>query len=339
MFPGSPEGACTGVGGGGAVIFPAGASRPEHLACQAVDPARIVNRRLIPVIFQGKERLVRQINPLILKLYKGWHSSCIFSLKPNVFFAFGERVMSGVTTERNACFARARVAGAVLGLVSMLCNASLSAALSESAFPAIQIRAETHPTEHPIASNQVALVQYNSGHRSEAVKAWQSLAEQGDSEAQFTLAVLYNRGDGGVAKDMIEAVRWYRKAAEQGHVIGQYNLGVLYATGTGVTRDLNAAAQWWRMAALQGHSEAQFNLGLYYAEGTGVKPDPAEAVKWWAMAAKQGYAAAQFNLGLMYMKGEGVDENQDEAVRLWRMSADQGFNQAITVLKVLHLNP
>jgi TPR repeat protein len=41
----------------------------------------------------------------------------------------------------------------------------------------------------------------------------------------------------------------------------------------------------------------------------------------------------------MYMKGDGVDENQDEAVRLWRMSADQGFNQAITVLKVLQLNP
>jgi TPR repeat protein len=247
--------------------------------------------------------------------------------------------MSGVIKEINACVSRVRVARAMLGLVSVLCSASLSAALSESAFPEVQIRAETRSIEHPIASNQVALVQYNSGHRAEAVKVWRSLAEQGDTEAQFTLAVLYNRGDGGVAKDMIEAVRWYRKAAEQGHAIAQYNLGVLYATGTGVTRDLNAAVQWWRMAALQGHSEAQFNLGLYYAEGSGVKMDAAEAVKWWAMAAKQGYAAAQFNLGLMYMKGEGVDENQDEAVRLWRMSADQGFNQAITVLKVLNLIP
>src|SRR3989344_5612618 len=94
-------------------------SLPGHLAGQAVDPARIVNRRLIPAIYQGKERLCRQINPLILKLYKGWHSSCIFSLETNVFFAFGERVMSGVTTERNARFARVRVAGAVLGLVSV----------------------------------------------------------------------------------------------------------------------------------------------------------------------------------------------------------------------------
>jgi TPR repeat protein len=289
--------------------------------------------------FTKSVRLEYQINLLIVKLYKGWHSSCTFSRKTNVFWVFGERVMFGATKERNACYARVWTARCVSGLVSVLCSASLSAAPSESPYPAIQIHAESHQIEHPIASDQVALVQYNSGHRAEAVKVWQSLAEQGDSEAAFTLAVLYNRGDGGVPKDMIEAVRWYRKAAEQGHVIAQYNLGVLYATGTGVTRDFNAAVQWWRMAALQGHSEAQFNLGLYYAEGTGVRQDPAEAVKWWAMAAKQGYAAAQFNLGLMYMKGEGVDENQDEAVRLWRKSADQGFNQAITVLKVLNLTP
>ncbi|MDH3563858.1 MAG: hypothetical protein OEN49_10780, partial [Gammaproteobacteria bacterium] len=67
-------------------------------------------------------------------------------------------------------------------------------------------------------------------------------------------------------------------------------------------------------------------------------PDPAEAVKWWGLAAKQGLAAAQFNLGLMYMKGDGIDENPDEAVRLWRLSANQGFTQAITLLKVLHLD-
>jgi hypothetical protein len=57
------------VGGWQGGDFPCqGASRPGHLARQAVDPARIVNRRLIPAIYQGKERRYRQINPLILKL-------------------------------------------------------------------------------------------------------------------------------------------------------------------------------------------------------------------------------------------------------------------------------
>lgn len=246
--------------------------------------------------------------------------------------------MPGFSLERNTRFSRAMVAGGVIGFLALATGVPAQAALSESGFPTIQMRQEVRPQEKAISSNQVAIAQYNTGHRSEAVRMWQTHAEKGDAEAQFTLGVLYNRGDGGLAKDMIEAVHWYRKAAEQGHAIAQYNMGILCATGTGLARDMSAAADWWRMAALQGHAEAQFNLGLFYAEGSGVNQDPSEAVKWWSMAAKQGLAAAQFNLGLMYMKGEGTDENQDEAVKLWRLSANQGFTQAITVLKVLHLD-
>jgi TPR repeat protein len=252
-------------------------------------------------------------------------------------FAFGERVMYGFSRDTRARSGRLVVAG-VLGFWALVTGVPVQAALSVSAFPAVQSGQDIRPQESSISSNQVALSQFNTGHRNEAVRLWQSQAERGDTAAQFTLGVLYNRGDGGVARDLIQAVHWYRKAAEQGHVIAQYNLGVLYATGTGVARDPGAAMQWWRMAALQGHAEAQFNLGLFYAEGTGVLPDPAEAVKWWGMAANQGLAEAQFNLGLMYMKGEGIDENQDEAVRLWRLSASQGFTQAIALLKVLSLD-
>jgi len=245
--------------------------------------------------------------------------------------------MPGFKLERNARFGRVMAVGGAIGFWVLLTGTPAQAAVSESAFPAIQLRQEVRPQEKAISTNQVAVAQYNTGQRSEAVRMWQTHAEKGDSEAQFTLGVLYNRGDGGLAKDMIEAVHWYRKAAEQGHVIAQYNMGILCATGNGLARDTGAAIDWWRMAALQGHAEAQFNLGLYYAEGTGVNPNPSEAVKWWDLAAKQGLAAAQFNLGLMYMKGEGIDENPDEAVKLWRLSANQGFTQAITVLKALHL--
>ncbi len=246
--------------------------------------------------------------------------------------------MSGFSTERNTRFARGMAIGGVIGFWVLLTGTPAQAAVSESAFLAIQLRQEIRSQEKAISSNQVAVVQYNAEHRAETVRMWQTHAEKGDTEAQFTLAVLYNRGDGGLAKDMIEAVHWYRKAAEQGHVIAQYNMGIFCATGNGLARDSGTAAEWWRMAAMQGHAEAQFNLGLFYAEGTGVNQDPSEAVKWWGMAAKQGLAAAQFNLGLMYMKGEGIGENHDEAVRLWRLSANQGFTQAITVLKVLLLD-
>ncbi|MHB8716307.1 MAG: tetratricopeptide repeat protein, partial [Sulfuricaulis sp.] len=142
--------------------------------------------------------------------------------------------MSGFTVDTNARLARAALATATLSLLCLLYGAPVLAELSESSFPTIQMDSNADPMQHAIASDQVALMQYNSGHQTKAVQLWQTLAEHGDADAQFTLGVLYNRGDGGVEKDMIEAVRWYRKAAEQGHVIAQYNMGIFYATGTGV---------------------------------------------------------------------------------------------------------
>jgi len=246
--------------------------------------------------------------------------------------------MPGFNTDSNSRIRRRRLAGGAFSILVLLTATPAMAAVSGSGFTVVPSSHDVRPEANPVSSNQLALARFNTGHRSEAVRQWQTQAEGGDAAAQFTLGVLYNRGDSGVARDMIEAARWYRKAAEQGHTVAQYNLGILHATGSGVPHDAAAAIEWWRLAAMQGHAEAQFNLGLLYAEGTGVSPNPAEAVKWWSLAAEQGLAAAQFNLGLMYMKGEGIDENQDEAVRLWRMSADQGFIQAVSLLKALSLD-
>src|SRR5208337_4622615 len=41
------------------------------------------------------------------------------------------------------------------------------------------------------------------------------LAEQGDAQAQYSLAVMYGKGQ-GVERDPPEAVKWLTKAAEQG---------------------------------------------------------------------------------------------------------------------------
>ena len=53
------------------------------------------------------------------------------------------------------------------------------------------------------------------------------LAEAGHADAQNTLAVMYDQGQ-GVPEDHAEAVRWFHKAAEQGHAEAMINLGVMY---------------------------------------------------------------------------------------------------------------
>ena len=56
------------------------------------------------------------------------------------------------------------------------------------------------------------------------------LADQGNTNAQTELALMYYLGK-GVTIDFKEAVKWARRAAEQGDAQGQAILGVMYHKG------------------------------------------------------------------------------------------------------------
>ena len=163
---------------------------------------------------------------------------------------------------------------------------------------------------------------YHSKDYSEAAKWFLKAAEQGDADAQYNLALMYENGE-GVKKDYKEAVRWYTKAAEQGYASAQYMLGYMYCNGLGV-KDYSEALKWYRKAAEQGDADAQGNLGWMYANGLGVSRDYKEAVKWYRKSAEKGQAGAQGNLGWMYEYGLGVSRDYNEAVKWYRKSAEQG---------------
>ena len=57
-----------------------------------------------------------------------------------------------------------------------------------------------------------------------AVLAFAVTPEQGLTEGQFNLGLMYSRGEGG-PQDYQEAVKWCRLAAEQGDALARYNLG------------------------------------------------------------------------------------------------------------------
>ena len=92
---------------------------------------------------------------------------------------------------------------------------------------------------------------YNRGDYDTALKEWRPLAEQGLSQAQYNLGLMYAEGE-GVAQDYQEAVRWYRLAAEQGHASGQFSLGAMYTAGQGVPKDYVLAHMWINLAAPKG---------------------------------------------------------------------------------------
>lgn len=141
------------------------------------------------------------------------------------------------------------------------------------------VRHINHPTEISPASISAAEKALKEKDYATAFELFKPLAEQGNSEAQANLGLMYELGQ-GVNQDFVEAFRWYLSAAEQGTAWAQTNLGFAYFNGRGTRKDDKEAAKWLREAALQGNTRAQEALGVMYNQGRGVPKSHKEVVKW-----------------------------------------------------------
>ena len=90
----------------------------------------------------------------------------------------------------------------------------------------------------------------------EPVPELQKNAEQGDSNAEYKLGLVYDVGV-GAQQDLAKAALWYQRAADQGHVAAQFNLGLMYASGRGVSQDLVQAHMWLNLAAAGSQAAAR----------------------------------------------------------------------------------
>ncbi len=150
-------------------------------------------------------------------------------------------------------------------------------------------------------SMQQAITAYEAGDFAMAGELWEPLANQGSAQAQYSMAVLYHKGQGRPA-DFAKALEWYRKAAEQDHVNSLFNLGVAYWEGRGVGRNLKDAVGWWRRAADLEYGAAQHNLATAYYLGQGAEKNVEEAIEWFRKASNNGYARADKALTVIESK-------------------------------------
>jgi TPR repeat protein len=121
------------------------------------------------------------------------------------------------------------------------------------------------------------------------VRQLQELADQGDSESQFALALLYEYGEQGVSRDPEKALAWFLKAGDHEVPAACLYLGIKYENGSGVEKNPVVAGRWYCCAASQGWAMAQFFLAELYKKGHGVKQDKSQALAWYGLAAEQDY--------------------------------------------------
>jgi uncharacterized protein len=164
---------------------------------------------------------------------------------------------------------------------------------------------------------------YVRGDYAAARSLYEEKARAGDRLAQYNLAMMLLRGEGGVS-DPEDGARWLRKAADAGMVQAQYNLGLLYEGGVGVPRSLTAASEWWEKAAEHGHVDAQVELATQYFLGRGAPKDWKLAARWYEAAAENGDAGAQYIIGSFYEHGDGVVQDLRKALEWYVAAARQG---------------
>ena len=131
-----------------------------------------------------------------------------------------------------------------------------------------------------------------------AAQTMREAAIEGLAEAQYALAVLYQRGR-GVSQDPVRALLWYHSAAEQGHAPAQYNLGIFHLEARGVPRNYAEARRWFTRAADQRLWQAEFNLAVLRERGVLGAPDLAGAEAHYRQAAALGGALARARLAAL----------------------------------------
>ena len=179
--------------------------------------------------------------------------------------------------------------------------------------------------------------------REHDLAAYSRLAAAGDARAQFALAGLYERGEGGVPRDPQQAFEWYRKSAEQGHAPAELRIAEAFesrAADNSHKQDKIQARHWFGLAALHGSAaavtrlvayaehgdvEAQLQLGRQYYHGQGVARSEDDAYGWFQRAAAQNAEEAIFAIGRMYERGRGRPQSDAEAVAAYQRAAALGY--------------
>src|SRR5581483_5471301 len=125
-----------------------------------------------------------------------------------------------------------------------------------------------------------------AGEWTTAAPVCQRAAAAGDPDAELSLGMMYQRGN-GVPASTTDAFKWFRMAADQGNIRATNYLAWAYANGDGVKRDGAAAIKLFKKSADAGNAQGEYGLGMMYANGSGAMRSDSLAVLWFRKAASQ----------------------------------------------------
>ena len=107
---------------------------------------------------------------------------------------------------------------------------------------------------------------------------------EGDAEAQYLFSEIYSgKGEYKIAGNYAKAFEFALSAAKQGHAGAQYTVAGMYEKGQGVPRDIKIAIDWARKSALQGDYLKILNYGNVLQSYAVETKDPKALVNAYAL--------------------------------------------------------
>lgn len=132
----------------------------------------------------------------------------------------------------------------------------------------------------------------------------QTAAESGNINALYNLGVLALDHD----EDGAQALSYFAKAAELGDSAAAYNIAVMYDEGTLLIRDTEKAREYYKSAVAQDYTWAKVNLAHLLLEGTPSPEDRSTAIALLVAAADDdGDTNAGLDLALLLQSGDDID--------------------------------
>lgn len=180
--------------------------------------------------------------------------------------------------------------------------------------------------------------------------------KKGCFDAIIRYAAMFESGDGGVEKSVLQAFKIYSKApdklkedseeylfaqkgigrllpeitrmAEQGDINAMVLLNDIYYSGFGVSKNIAESTRWIRSMADSGDVWAETELGVRYLKGIGVPANDKDAVTWLTKAAIHQDPYSARRLGEIFENGGsgGVSKDIVEAAH-WFLVATAGIDK------------
>ena len=161
-------------------------------------------------------------------------------------------------------------------------------------------------------------------------------ARQGDVQAKYRLARLFEDGAFGVQANMQEAAAWYSSAAAAGHTESQRRLALMHLQGRGVPQSFDEAQKLFFQAAQKNDEESQYQLGQLLLTGRAGEMSVETAIQWFEKAAEAGHQGAQLELGRLYLEGVHAARDVERGLSWIQKAANNDHPRSQYLLATLY---